>query len=118
MRISDWSSDVCSSDLRSKITERPIGGRLLPDVVGTKRQIFTTSWRGCGAERFETNPQAMPVPAAASNYIAAAQRYASEYRRDPLSERQRAGIHGLRPCLVRVGPGAQTRPTRTSVGVE
>src|SRR3546814_15171838 len=99
MRISDWSSDVCSSDLRSKITERPIGGRLLPDVVGTKRQIFTTSWRGCGAARFETNPQAMPVPAAASHSIDAAQRYESEYPRERQSQLHPAGLASLRRRL-------------------
>src|SRR3546814_20161842 len=36
MRISDWSSDVCSSDLRQRITERTAAGRVQAKARGVK----------------------------------------------------------------------------------
>src|SRR3546814_4061573 len=47
MRISDWSSDVCSSDLMSKVIKNPkIVDILLPDdhPVGVKRLCLDTHY--------------------------------------------------------------------------
>src|SRR3546814_1790527 len=56
MRISDWSSDVCSSDLPRELTEpadlcRP-EGRLNPDAVGWSRTpLHTANLRGWGRNK-------------------------------------------------------------------
>src|SRR3546814_7868312 len=41
MRISDWSSDVCSSDLVSLSTLAPVA-KVLNDTVGIERGFMTT----------------------------------------------------------------------------
>src|SRR3546814_19185547 len=45
MRISDWSSDVCSSDLSSRSANRGIS--LLPQIAFTAGQPTQTSRRRC-----------------------------------------------------------------------
>src|SRR3546814_13670034 len=39
MRISDWSSDVCSSDLPSRLTSRQL--RAITEVIESERQVPT-----------------------------------------------------------------------------
>src|SRR3546814_12499399 len=51
MRISDWSSDVCSSDLGGSVT---------------RWQLYDTGY----TERYMGNPAVDPAPYAASNAIA------------------------------------------------
>src|SRR3546814_1771870 len=57
MRISDWSSDVCSSDLAiSIIRGRGIDDNALDYVAsrhGTKNAVFVDGWTGKGAIRGE-----------------------------------------------------------------
>src|SRR3546814_5686359 len=73
MRISDWSSDVCSSDLRAKrnlLADQP--KELLEEVVpfyteGTKEGIFSTTGGGIEAAKadfdFYTEAGQMEGPA-------------------------------------------------------
>src|SRR3546814_1339128 len=55
MRISDWSSDVCSSDLKEFIS--PIGCVSLHPFVGNKLHIFADD---CHALRVELRAVAVP----------------------------------------------------------
>src|SRR3546814_2702234 len=51
MRISDWSSDVCSSDLALRVPRlpRPSVSRLLPTLITALRQAGSgCSGNGCG----------------------------------------------------------------------
>src|SRR3546814_1018353 len=43
MRISDWSSDVCSSDLEGRIRKALIEENLLDAVMGLPANLFTTT---------------------------------------------------------------------------
>src|SRR3546814_1412057 len=46
LRISDWSSDVCSSDLRRpRPCERPAGGQAAPQLCGRSRRSACHRWR-------------------------------------------------------------------------
>src|SRR3546814_4534619 len=47
MRISDWSSDVCSSDLL-RLPVRATGPEMFPQLFGTKRRSADAAL-GCGA---------------------------------------------------------------------
>src|SRR3546814_5700660 len=49
MRISDWSSDVCSSDLRVAAAAVGLTARALP---GACRAVFAAIRHGCAAERW------------------------------------------------------------------
>src|SRR3546814_9576891 len=42
MRISDWSSDVCSSDLLGNVVTGPVGSALV--MLGGARQLIRVSW--------------------------------------------------------------------------
>src|SRR3546814_13021687 len=43
MRISDWSSDVCSSDLRSWRAAHPAGPRVMAETSGKNAVVITPS---------------------------------------------------------------------------
>src|SRR3546814_13980366 len=72
MRISDWSSDVCSSDLRAAAAEREqaaqgggtAGGDAAPAVPGQP---------AAGNSTAETTPQTTPAATAAGSQTPAAQ---------------------------------------------
>src|SRR3546814_14530450 len=49
MRISDWSSDVCSSDLRNLI--RPEGAVTFRAIAGTKEQLVAAELRRSNFKR-------------------------------------------------------------------
>src|SRR3546814_5413498 len=49
MRISDWSSDVCSSDLRNLI--RPEGAVTFRAIAGTKEQLVAAELRRSNSKR-------------------------------------------------------------------
>src|SRR3546814_5747839 len=56
MRISDWSSDVCSSDLTELVIGEQLRCRLLARDRDQRKQAFPVSFdslRWQGAERFE-----------------------------------------------------------------
>src|SRR3546814_15679492 len=46
MRISDWSSDVCSSELTDSIFVQAFGRKILLDVAGPAKFIFGGLFRG------------------------------------------------------------------------
>src|SRR3546814_1679799 len=61
MRISDWSSDVCSSDLRSKLSTDPLYPGALRALRGSTAPVMDL---GCGlgllAHALRQDGQAMP----------------------------------------------------------
>src|SRR3546814_15747354 len=65
MRISDWSSDVCSSDLSSATTSAVGGGHERAGTGGEGRAGHRT--RGCGTRRRAA--QSRRVPARGRNAI-------------------------------------------------
>src|SRR3546814_15095195 len=52
MRISDWSSDVCSSDLKSRQDEQI---RFRDIVAQPRRTITSPTWSGIESERVSYN---------------------------------------------------------------
>src|SRR3546814_17545498 len=97
MRISDWSSDVCSSDLLAPFAPRH-------DRCGTKA-LATTAWRATGW--FE-----VPAPAPDSAIhrrlllcVGEVDRGAGWLAaRRPRSEERRVGKEGVSPCRSRWAP--------------
>src|SRR3546814_16485306 len=65
MRISDWSSDVCSSDLRHSDSEGPLlFDRGLPDVIGYARLFGAPAEAAtAAARRYRYNRTAFLAPA-------------------------------------------------------
>src|SRR3546814_9884658 len=82
MRISDWSSDVCSSDLQ-------------PSVV---KALEAAGFRGAVVQRFDSRNFAIR-PAPEEN--AKAQAEAPDVKR---SEERRVGTECVRPCRYRWSP--------------
>src|SRR3546814_12759759 len=82
MRISDWSSDVCSSDLDTNIAE-VIGTVVLDDGVGTTTHYYTIS----GGALTWTNNDGTTVPAVT-----------------PRSEERRVGKECVSTCRSRWSP--------------
>src|SRR3546814_14469760 len=69
MRISDWSSDVCSSDLAVLLDGRPLrtpAKALLILPTEPLAAAIAAEWQGQGEE---VDPQAMPLNALACNAI-------------------------------------------------
>src|SRR3546814_14507176 len=88
MRISDWSSDVCSSDLRTLFADdRPIV------VYAPHWQQHRSSWWQWGATAIET--------------VLASGRYNLIFA--PRSEERRVGTECVRTCRSRWSPVSQKK---------
>src|SRR3546814_18546099 len=107
MRISDWSSDVCSSDLRlpDALGKAFIIRRLQPDIAEAKRiNIFAE-----GIETGGTQPHHLFVGKAGSQY------HAPHRRIIPIIPFQIVRVHAdkvsqpLRPCITQRPPRASWR---------
>src|SRR3546814_20673874 len=64
MRISDWSSDVCSSDLCSPVMRAP-SASTLASLCSRLRRAEVTSWQSAARApgwRFTAMEMQMPVP--------------------------------------------------------
>src|SRR3546814_17885561 len=86
MRISDWSSDVCSSDLSVRCRQLVKGRCAEPDAL-TKWPAFRRSWDFRG-EYNRTKPQ--PGRSAAARCLQAG--YIARLSRQARSEARRVGI--------------------------
>src|SRR3546814_17094733 len=67
MRISDWSSDVCSSDLRT-----PASTGLAPGTLATVENIWTGQSGEAGVERFLADFAGVPAGANPDIWVALA----------------------------------------------
>src|SRR3546814_14382109 len=93
MRISDWSSDVCSSDLKKPPDDR--AGKLVEGVMATVEGIMLSS-----ANDMETIHRALPVFDALYELFSV--EHASDRRGDEgRSEGRRVGKEGVITCRDR-----------------
>src|SRR3546814_3769391 len=101
MRISDWSSDVCSSDLRyrSFLVARAISGRAARRVVTT--DIYASADADCPGKRRSVKPG---VPC--REVMARRQQHIGSTRRLP----QDFAAQGIIGLLVNVAAGGQVAP--------
>src|SRR3546814_7101128 len=119
MRISDWSSDVCSSDLpsQSPVGPQPDGGffmRALPIVItaallaGCAAQPTQTVWARLDGTK-ATQAQ-LAQDEAACRYETAQPAYQRPERRPPSAsysnQQIRAGFNNLAYAFANSGPGA------------
>src|SRR3546814_14780095 len=99
MRISDWSSDVCSSELQSQ---------LLPAVLGSDSEIL--DWGR--ASRLFKSPQRMAAahnhPTCQAEGCMVPSTWSEAHHRNPWSqgrtEERRAGTECVRTCRSRWSP--------------
>src|SRR3546814_19747312 len=65
MRISDWSSDVCSSDLSSPAVSDLVAGRvdiMIDSVTSQRQNILAKRVRALGVTSLDRHPQLPEVP--------------------------------------------------------
>src|SRR3546814_9595211 len=62
MRISDWSSDVCSSDLAARVAARPRRGQQADDLVGIALQQRRPAQQAMLAVTRRDGPRRCPAP--------------------------------------------------------
>src|SRR3546814_5337645 len=53
MRISDWSSDVCSSDLRRFVADNPVN-IAIPQNIDARRRAMLGQLNGAGDQEFDS----------------------------------------------------------------
>src|SRR3546814_15107498 len=95
MRISDWSSDVCSSDLHNRVTQPALstGVAELERLVGT--QLFIRSRRQIRLT--EAGGRFLPIARELERGFRAADGFGR-------SEERRVGKACVSPCKSRVSP--------------
>src|SRR3546814_17594333 len=101
MRISDWSSDVCSSDLRTRMTDDrlwlPFVACHYMDTTGDTEVLDTR-------QPFIEGPELEPGVHEAYYRPTTADTDASLYEHCARSEERRAGKEGVRTCRSRGSP--------------
>src|SRR3546814_12058446 len=101
MRISDWSSDVCSSDLAVLLDGRPLrtpAKALLILPTEPLAAAIAAEWQGQGEE---VDPQAMPLNALACTAIR--------------SEERRVGKEAVSTCRSRWSPAHEKKKKQMSL---
>src|SRR3546814_10757977 len=78
MRISDWSSDVCSSDLRESMAQVPRRSRRTPQAVSLSGQTRTAHRAGIYSTCVEAAPARSPTPPPKSLYRSEERRVGKE----------------------------------------
>src|SRR3546814_12634745 len=97
MRISDWSSDVCSSDLLSMMRARDVDLKLASiRAHGRSSARSTRCWTG--TETTKASPSRSTVKRIASTTSP------GYHRRAPRSEERRVGKECVRTCRSRWSP--------------
>src|SRR3546814_20217644 len=98
MRISDWSSDVCSSDLKLLALDRFIARKLLKRVAAPKTETMTPRH---GVELLEEDGRAPPLRTPNKESIGT--RDATRIN-ELRSEERRVGKEGVSKCRSRWSP--------------
>src|SRR3546814_14419125 len=107
MRISDWSSDVCSSDL---MLAQPVGALKGKIAVVTEKMTRTQDGSGYGA--INANRTRGPVEAARRGAVAYLVRSLSTA--DTRSEERRVGKEGVSTCRSRGSPSHYKKKNNTT----
>src|SRR3546814_16625667 len=113
MRISDWSSDVCSSDLLAGDQPRPCGHRLEPCRGSTRAKLGTGGTRAAVGSRRTmsdlppTDPATSADPPPPSRMDSAAEREVAQA--EAAATRRRWITHAQGPPIAG-GPAATAAP--------
>src|SRR3546814_4017935 len=111
MRISDWSSDVCSSDLKKLLVENDEGPRpdTSPEGLAKLRPVFRNGQFGGTV----TAGNSSQMSDGAGAVLLASEQAIKDYGLTPLARFVSFSVAGVRPEMMGIGPIAAIPQARS-----